>query len=368
MAARPSLPVKKRLLGEIRSSNTNKKNDGVCFAVRMAIIPLVLLAASLVVLVVSSDKLVQSGERTARRFHISDFVLGVTIIAIGTTLPELATGVVASIHRDFELNWGNIVGSNIANIGFVLALSILVTGRFDISQKFFKPDLLALVVFTVLFIVFGSNGVFSALEGALLIILFVSYLVWLTTSIEHTRSQELKKEFQSETEFGLEWVQPSSFQHRLVRLLNSNTFVLLVSLIGIWLGANGTVLYSSQLAQEFNVSQTIIGFTLVAIGTSLPNILVALSALHYRLTDVFLGSIIGANIATIAMVGGVSMIINPMIIAFEPSLLAYGFWVAITAALFFAAWVHPFITKKTAFFFMLIWLIFLVSMLSQAGL
>lgn len=333
----------------------------------MVLLTIALLIGSLVVLVVSSDKLIDSGEKVAKRLGISDFVLGVTVIAIGTTLPELATGIAASLHNDFALNWGNIVGSSIANIGFVLALSIMVTQRFDIQQKFFKPDLLALVGFTVLFIVFGSNGIFSALEGIILVILFIAYLIWLTTSIEHAGPRDVKKEFKEEIRFDLEDV--SNPLHFHIKKLSANTpLVLFISLIGIWFSAEWTVDFATQLANEYHVSQTIIGFTIIAIGTSLPNILVSFSALNHKLGDVFLGSVIGANIATLAMVGGVSAIINPMIIPFAAGAMAYGVLIAITSLLFFSAWVHPFISKKTAAFFMLVWLGFLALALNQAGL
>jgi cation:H+ antiporter len=329
----------------------------------MVLVTLLLLLISLVVLVVSSEKFVESGERLAKRIGIGDFVLGITIIAIGTTLPELAIGITASFQSDFALNWGDIVGSCIANIGLVLAISILVTERFDIQQKFFKPDLLALMAFTFLFILFGSNGVFSPLEGIVLIVLFLSYLLWLTQSVERARA--LKKEFKTEAlleqKKHVHWIQ---LMHRLEA---KNSVIVLLSMAGLWIGANGTVEFASALAKEFSVSQTIIGFTILAIGTSLPNILVSLSALHRHLTDVFLGSIIGANIATLAMVGGVSMLINPMLIPFAAAAQAYGFLIIITTALFFAAWVHPFITKSTAFFFMVIWLVFLVLSFQQAG-
>ncbi|MFH0954488.1 MAG: calcium/sodium antiporter [Candidatus Micrarchaeota archaeon] len=332
----------------------------------MVLLTIALLLISLIVLVVSSDKLVQSGEKIAKKLHISDFVLGVTIIAIGTTLPELATGIIATVHGDFALNWGNIVGSNIANIGLVLALSIMVTQRFDIQQKFFKPDLLALIAFTVLFIVFGSNGVFSPLEGFILVVLFIAYLIWLTTSIEHAGPREIKKEFREEIRSDLRDIDnPISFH--LKKFQANNGLVLFLSLLGIWIGANGTVEYAVALASEFNVSQTIIGFTIISIGTSLPNILVALSALNHKLGDVFLGSIIGANITTIAMVGGISMMIAPMAIPFAAATTAYGFLIGITALLFFSAWVHPHITKRTAFFFMLAWVAFLAVALGQAG-
>lgn len=330
------------------------------------LLTLVLLLLSLVVLVVSSEKFVESGERLAKKMGISDFVLGITIIAIGTTLPELAIGITASVQQDFALNWGNIIGSNIANIGLVLALSILVTKQFDIQQKFFKPDLLALMSFTFLFIAFGSNGVFSALEGTVLVVLFLAYLVWLTQSVENARSRAFKKEFKTEGQLKIRHA-PHRFLHFLQKIESKTGLIVLLSMAGLWIGANGTVEYASALAQEFNVSQTIIGFSIVAIGTSLPNILVALSALQRNLIDVFLGSIIGANIATLAMIGGISMLINPMIIPFAAAAQAYGFLIIITTSLFFAAWVHPFITKSTAFFFMLIWLVFLVMAFQQAG-
>lgn len=330
------------------------------------LLTLLLLLASLVVLVVSSEKFVESAERFAKKMGISDFVLGITIIAIGTTLPEFAIGITASFQQDFALNWGNIVGSNIANIGLVLALSILVTKRFDIQQKFFKSDLLALMSFTFLFIAFGSNGVFSALEGTVLVVLFLAYLVWLTQSVEHARSRAFKKEFKTEAQLEIRHA-PHRFLHFLQKIESKTGLIVLLSMAGLWIGANGTVEYASALAQEFNVSQTLIGFSIVAIGTSLPNILVAVSALQRHLTDVFLGSIIGANIATLAMVGGVSMLINPMGIPFAAAAQAYGFLIIITTALFFAAWVHPFITRATAFFFMLIWLVFLVLAFQQAG-
>jgi cation:H+ antiporter len=218
--------------------------------------------------------------------------------------------------------------------------------------------------FTVLFIVFGSNGVFSAIEGIILLVLFFAYLLWLTRSVEHSRARTIQQEFKEEVRLEVK-------THPLLdhfKKLEAHPFlVLALSAAGLWLGAHGTVEYATTLAHEFGVSQAIIGSTIIAIGTSLPNILVALSALKQHLTDVFLGSIIGANIATFAMVGGISMLISPMQIPFAFAAQSYGFLIISTALLFFAAWLHSHITKSTALVFMGVWLAFLVVALQLAG-
>ena len=257
-----------------------------------------ILIVSLAVLVFGAELLVKGASKIAKHLGISDFVIGLTLVAIGTSLPELATSIAASFSKDSGLIMGNIVGSNIANIGLILGLAALLY-TIETKNKAFKRDSLFLFWISILFIIFAMNKVLSFTEGLVFLLIFFFYLLHLFKSKEErivpyqkiVRNKILGKEFRK------------------------NLTTILAGIFGLYLGAKFLIPATENLAFAFNIGTEVIGLTLIALGTSLPELFVTISAARRHLEGIFLGNLIGSNITNILLVLGVSSLINPISIS-----------------------------------------------------
>lgn len=307
------------------------------------ILNIVILFVSFYILVKSSDYFVKSSSSIAKTFGISELVIGLTLVAIGTSIPELASSIVASISGSGSIVVGNIVGSNVANIALIVGISALLFA-IPKNRKIVIKDGYILLFITGLFVLALSDLKITFIEGIVLLVLYFSYLMFLFE----------KKESQNENEFReyINYIFLFKYLKKVKSILTpsnrikknavlpkkeigKNVAILLLSMFGIVVGAKYLIAQAIFFAELFNLSEVFIGLTLIAIGTSLPELSVTLSAIKNGLSDIAIGNVIGSNIANILLVGGASALFSDISIVKSSYNLIMPFLFGITVLFLF---------------------------------
>ncbi len=277
---------------------------------------LLVLLVGLGLLVKASDSLIESAGRLARILGVSELIVGLTIVAIGTSIPELASSVLASLHGSGDLVIGNVIGSNVANIGFVLAISLLFA-PLAIDKQVMKRD--------ALFLLFASLAlVFVLLEGIFLLLLFIAYFTFLFRTKKRYREQYGFPDF-------LNYFLRSEY----LRELTESSAAIISDM-----GQKIELLVTSalKLSSTFNINASFIGITIIAMGTSLPELSVSISAIKRNKGGILIGNIIGSGITNIFLVVGLSAIVSELSIAsilFRTALIALAFIIFFIVMLFY---------------------------------
>ena len=280
----------------------------------------------LFLLLISGDFLVRGAIQLSNRIGISPLMVSLTIVAFGTSAPELIVAIKATLSGSPGLALGNVVGSNIANILLVLGLPTLIMGlKNNIADA--KRSFGFMIVASVLFIVFGMSGSFSWIYGVVLLSLLAVFLF-------DTFRQNSKKTLNSEI---LESQQKISHSWWTI------TLFLILGVIGLPLGADLLVTNASALAKGYGVRDAIVGLTLVAIGTSLPELATTFIAFVRKKAEVVLGNLIGSNIFNLLAIIGITSLISPVPV--DPTFIKFDFWVMLGAS----ALIAPFILLNIQF-------------------
>ncbi|NPA40656.1 MAG: calcium/sodium antiporter [Aquificae bacterium] len=255
------------------------------------------LVVGLGVLVKGADLLIEGASGLAKRAGIPEFVIGLTLVAFGTSLPELTVNVQASFKSASEITLGNVIGSNIANILLILGVAGLIR-PLSIHRTFVKKEIpLNFLSILVLFAMVSdtimdglSQAFVSRSEGLVLITTFIGYLYFLAAFLERNEVDDD--------------VEKMGFVKAGI--------LMLLGLVGLVLGSDWTVNGGVGLATALGVSQVIIGLFLIAIGTSLPELLTSAVAAYKGNPDIALGNVAGSNIFNVSLVLGASALINPI--------------------------------------------------------
>ncbi len=274
------------------------------------------LLAGLVLLLAGGEMLVRGAVATAERLRVSPLVIGVTLVGFGTSAPELVTCIDAALQGAPGIAIGNIVGSNIANVLLILAIGALLS-PFSCSPKAFKRDGAVIALSAIACTVVVISGSIGRPIGAALVLALVAYLIWTTWADRNgTKADTL----------------PADPAEKRPSLAMNLGFVAL-GLGGIIYGADLLVAGAVDLAGRLGVSQTLIGLTLVALGTSLPELATTVVAAIKRQGDVAFGNIIGSNIFNSLGILGATAIVKPITI--PAAVAAFDIWVMLgaTAAL-----------------------------------
>ncbi|MFH2020715.1 MAG: calcium/sodium antiporter [archaeon] len=275
-----------------------------------------------ILLIYGSDVFVVSASRLAKKIGVSGFIIGITIVAFATSIPEFASTTFASIHGFNDIIVGNILGSNIINISLILGISALFT-KLKIEDEVISRDAYVMVFITIIFFIFALNQKFSLYEGIIFLLIYAAYILFLfkqKKSFQAYGFEEFlvyfaKFEYVNDIQNGF-----SNNHHKHMRKkkwlsILKELGVMALSLGAITIGANGVVSGSIALANYFHLSQTLIGYVLMALGTSLPELSIALTAAKKGHANMAVGNLIGSNIANLMLILGVSSLINPIIIA-----------------------------------------------------
>jgi len=255
----------------------------------------VALVVSLALLMRSADHFTEAADVVGRAGGLSPFVVGVVIVAFGTSLPELVASVLAVVRGASEIVMGNVLGSNIANLGLVLGLGAVVAGRIEIRRRVGNVDLPLLAAATLIASLMALDGRVVRLEAGLLLAALAVYI--------HLglRLKEDRDEAPADTA-----ARPQAGQ------VARAVVVLVVSGAVIWLGAEGTVRAVVQIAELFAIATETIAATAVAIGTSLPEVAVTLLAARRGRAELAAGNIIGSNVFNLLAVTGVAGLVGPL--------------------------------------------------------
>jgi cation:H+ antiporter len=262
-------------------------------------IDVLLFFLGLVVLLKGASLFTDNASKIARSIGVSDIVIGLTLVAFTTSLPELSVSVMSVMRGASGIAIGNVIGSNIANIGLVLGLAALLTpgiqaGKTELRQGFV---MLAITLVAVLFIIDGL----SPIKGAILVAMLFFYVYYLIKN-KSLQGGLVKKMIERES-------------------LRRGMVLCVVGGAGVIIGAELIITASVSLARTFSISETIIGLTIVAVGTSLPELATSVTAALKRLQGIALGNIIGSNVFNLLMVLGVSAIAGTIVV--ESMILIY---------------------------------------------
>lgn len=255
------------------------------------ILQIVLLAVGFLMLVKGADWFVDGSSGIARKFGIPQLVIGLTIVAMGTSAPEAAVSITAALKGNADITVGNIVGSNILNILIILGLSSIIT-PLAVAKSTIKVEIPFMLAVTLLLLAIGYNGTIGLIEGILLLVLFVIYLGYLFVMAKKDKTDENESVKELSISKALIWT--------------------VVGLVLIVLGSDVTVDAATSIANALGLSERFIGLTIVALGTSLPELFTSVSAARKGNADIAIGNIVGSNIFNILFVIGVSAVIVPV--------------------------------------------------------
>lgn len=289
----------------------------------MTLMTLAYLIAGLVLLVAGAEVLVRGASKLAAQFGIPPLIIGLTVVAFGTSAPETAVSVQAALNGSGDLAIGNVVGSNIANVLLILGLTALIA-PLTVSRQLIRLDIPIMIGASLLVFALAWDGSLSRLDGALLFAGILAYTAFLIISSRREKAREGADEFA--TEFGLnETPKPYAWLFNLGLIIAG--LVLLVS------GANLLVEGAVSLARVLGLSELVIGLTVVAIGTSLPELATSLMAALKGERDIAVGNIVGSNIFNLLCVLGLASLIAPSAIPVAANALAFDFPVMIAVAI-----------------------------------
>lgn len=269
--------------------------------------PIVLVVALLVVgfvlLIKGADYFVEGSSSLAKMFRVPPIIIGLTIVAMGTSLPETSVSVAASIAQNNELAVSNAVGSNIFNLIVVIGFCAILT-PVAVSKETVKRDIPFSAFCAILLLALGlwglgdkSNSILGHLDGVLLLIFFAMYLVVLIRSALRSRRETSATEVEGDGN---------------IKSIPMSLVCIVLGGAAIAFGGNLTVNTASRIATDCGMSQTLVGLTIVSIGTSLPELVTSIVAARKNEVDMALGNAIGSNIFNILMVLGVASAISPI--------------------------------------------------------
>lgn len=256
----------------------------------------VIFVISMGILIWGADLIIEQSERIALKFRIPEFIIGATLIALGTSLPEMAASIAASYNHKADIAIANVIGSNILNITLVLSSVFLIAKKITPDRDFFKKDSTWALVPVLVFILMIIDGVISRFDAILLLMLMGAYILFLLQDAKNI------------PEDSLEDIDIDNFLWSKTILILFGAFILVV------IGAHFSVESASDIAKSFGISEWIIGIVMISFGTSLPELVVSISAALKGKVDMAIGNIIGSNMANTTVVIGSAALTNPLTI------------------------------------------------------
>ena len=265
-------------------------------------INILLIALGFALLVKGADFLVDGASGVAKRFHIPEIIIGLTIVSIGTSMPELFVSITSAIDGYSDMAIGNVIGSNLCNLLLILGISA------TINPIIFKKETKLIEIpmclgVTIIFLILANIGnSISRIDAIILIALFIAFIFY---TIMMAKKGEDFDEISDEEK-------QRSAQEGKKRKIIINILYIIIGIIALKIGGDLVVEHSEKIAKMFNVSDKIIGLTIVAIGTSLPELVTSVTAALKKNSDIAIGNIIGSNIFNMLLIIGAAAAISPM--------------------------------------------------------
>ncbi len=248
-----------------------------------------LLFAGFFLLIEGANLLLKGSVELANRYHISEIIIGLTIVAFGTSAPELSVSIIGAIKGRASIIVGDILGSNILNIGLVLGLAGLFLPM-HVKKQTLKFDLPVLIFVSILIPLFLINNYFSRIEGVFYLISFLFILSFWYKNRHAPAGEKIAKH-----------------KYKIPRIV----LYIILGIIGLCAGGEITVHYAVKIAQKLGIPEATIAITIVAVGTSLPELVTSVIAVTKKKADLGMGNIIGSNIFNIMLCLGISGIVKP---------------------------------------------------------
>ncbi len=289
---------------------------------KVILLGVLLLVIGFIFLIKGADWFVDGAAGVAAKMHIPQLVIGLTIVAFGTSAPELATSVSSAAQESVGIAIGNVLGSNICNILLILGLSSIIA-TLPVQKDSLKIDLPVLLGASVLIVVFGltgaNGGEIARWEGVIMAACLVAYTSFLVWNALRGRKNEGGMVELNDHEVVSEGVQSESAKGKFAvwyESMKANLwFLIVVTVVGLGIVVGGSLVAvegAKMVAAEMKIPENIIGLTVVAIGTSLPELITSVVAAKKGETDIAVGNIIGSNLFNILFVAGISAIIFPL--------------------------------------------------------
>ena len=273
-------------------------------------------------LIKGADLFVDGTSSIARKFNVPPMVIGLTIVAMGTSAPEAAVSITSSLAGQNDMSVANVVGSNFFNILVVLGVSAILA-KLPVEKNTIRKDTPFLILISLLLLLFGINMNVSRIEGIFLLVLFAYFLYSTVMNAKSTSSESVAETATTaELEVGEEMA------------MGKTILLSIIGIIGIILGGDMVVNSATNIATSFGMSANLVGLTIVAIGTSLPEFVTSVIAVRKGETEIAIGNVIGSNIFNILLVLGLAATISPINISMF-ALIDIVFMFAITILLYF---------------------------------
>ncbi len=256
---------------------------------------IVWLLVSLVILYFGAEWLVSGASSFAARLGVSPLIIGLTIVSMGTSAPELVVSVKAAMNGQSALSIGNVLGSNLFNIGIILGISALIY-PLAIKRQLLKLDAPVMVLTSVLFLILFLDGKISFIEAFLFVVLFTAYMTYLfLTSVKNKNKETMDEE------------PIKKYKHWIIDILLISS-----GLVGLIYGSNLLVDNAVIIAHKLGMSEALIGLTIIAAGTSMPELATSVVAAMKKRSDIAIGNVVGSNIFNLLLILGVAGIIYPI--------------------------------------------------------
>lgn len=255
---------------------------------------ILLLLGGLALLIFGGNALLKSSVSISLKLSIPKIIVGMTVVSFATSLPELVVSLKAALAGNPDLALGNVVGSNAANIGLVLGVTLLF-GSMEVTSSFYKIDWPVMMLASLMLLGFlYFDGVLSRVEGGVLVFVMIAFLWWL---LKMQSGPAVVDELPSDDE---------------LLSIPMTLFYLVAGGVGLWLGSEWLVEAAVSIAEDLGVSDRVIGITVVSIGTSIPELAASIIAVIKKEKAISLGNLIGSNIFNIMSVLGITAIVSPI--------------------------------------------------------
>lgn len=256
---------------------------------------IILIIVGFALLIVGADFLVDGASGIAKKFHILEIIIGLTIVSIGTSMPELFVSITSAIDGYSDMALGNVIGSNLCNLLLILGLSSLIK-PVDFQEETRKYEIPMCLLFTIILMIFSNtSGGISRIEAVILLVLFVLFIAY-TIYMGKKKSKEDSKVVEEKN------------KNKTIK----NIILIILGIVGLKFGGDFVVNNAVNIAKMFNISEKVISLTILAIGTSLPELVTSVTAAIKGNSDIAIGNIIGSNIFNILLILGVSSVIKPI--------------------------------------------------------
>ncbi len=307
-----------------------------------------LFGISLVVLIMAARFFTRSAERVGLALGMSPFVIGVIIVSIGTSLPELISSIIATYQGTSEIVSGNVIGSSISNLLFVMGLtSVFAPRSIRLGDQYIFIDLHFLIGSAILLTLIMWDGVISLGEGLLLFAGYIVYTVYLLQEGKTEKNLLLDKETPAETQ--KEKVQPK------------DVILILISSVFIFLGANYTIQSLQAIAEALAISKAVISVTVLSLGTTLPEAVVSITASRQGKADIAVGNVLGSCIFNAMAIPGIASLISPIMVPVELTQFPLPVY-SIGAVLFYLITQDKRISRWEGALFLLFYMLFVTKM------